>query len=91
MKLVEKDQDCAIKVQKNLVRGGRDEELRVESFSDASTSSSDSDDDVGGDHATTTGTDSSTLVIAQRHRVSWKPGNIGAEKVGLKLLFLKPG
>ena len=91
MKLVEKDQDCAIKVQKNLVRGGRDEELRVESFSDASTSSGDSDDDVGGDHATTTGTDSSTLVIAQRHRVSWKPGNIGAEKVGLKLLFLKPG
>ena len=83
MKLVEKDQDCAIKVQKNLVRGGRDEELRVESFSDASTSSGDSDDDVGGDHATTTGTDSSTLVIAQRHKVSWKPGNIGAEKVGL--------
>ena len=91
VKLVEKDQDCAIKVQKNLGRGGRDEELRVESVSDASTSSGDSDDDVGGDHATTTGTDSSTLVIAQRHRVSWKPGNIGAEKVGLKLLFLKPG
>ena len=83
VKLVEKDQDCAIKVQKNLGRGGRDEELRVESFSDASTSSGDSDDDVGGDHATTTGTDSSTLVIAQRHKVSWKPGNIGAEKVGL--------
>ena len=91
VKLVEKDQDCAIKVQKNLGRGGRDEELRVESVSDASTSSGDSDDDIGGDHATTTGTDSSTLVIAQRHRVSWKPGNIGAEKVGLKLLFLKPG
>ena len=83
VKLVEKDQDCAIKVQKNLGRGGRDEELRVESVSDASTSSGDSDDDVGGDHATTTGTDSSTLVIAQRHKVSWKPGNIGAEKVGL--------
>ena len=91
VKLVEKDQDCAIKVQKNLGRGGRDEELRVESVSDASTSSGDSDDDVGGDHTTTTGTDSSTLVIAQRYRVSWKPGNIGAEKVGLKLLFLKPG
>ena len=91
VKSVEKDKDCAIKVQKNLGRGGRDEELRVESVSDASTSSGDSDDDVGGDHATTTGTDSSTLVIAQRHRVSWKPGNIGAEKVGLKLLFLKPG
>ena len=91
VKLVEKDQDCAIKVQKNLGRGGRDEELRVESVSDASTSSGDSDDDVGGDHATTTGTDSSTLVIAQRHRVSWKPGNIGAEKVGLKVSFLKPG
>ena len=86
VKSVEKDQDCAIKVQKNLSRGGRDEELRVESVSDASTSSGDSEDDVEDDHATTAGTDSSTLVIAQRHRVSWKPGNIGAEKVGLTLI-----
>ena len=83
VKLVEKDQDCAIKVQENLGRGGRDEELRVESVFDASTSSGDSDDDVEDDHATTAGTDSSTLVIAQRHRVSWKPGNIEAEKVGV--------
>ena len=82
VKLVEKDQDCAIKVQENLGRGGRDEELRVESVFDASTSSGDSDDDVEDDHATTSGTDSSTLVIAQSHRVSWKPGNIEAEKVG---------
>ena len=82
VKLVEKDQDCAIKVQENLGRGGRDEELRVESVFDASTSSGDSDDDVEDDHATTAGTDSSTLVIAQSHRVSWKPGNIEAEKVG---------
>ena len=86
VKSVEKDQDCAIKVQKNLSRGGRDEELRVESVSDASTSSGDSEVDVEDDHATTAGTDSSTLVIAQRHRVSWKPGNIGAEKVGLTLI-----
>ena len=83
VKSVEKDKDCAIKVQKNLGRGGRDEELRVESVSDASTSSGDSEDDAVDDHATTAGTDSCTLVIAQRHRVSWKPGNIGAEKVGL--------
>ena len=86
VKLVERDQDCAIKVQKNLGRGGRDEELRVESVSDASTSSGDSEDDVEDDHATTAGTDSSTLVIAQSHRVSWKRGNIGAEKVGLTLI-----
>ena len=83
VKLVEKDQDCAIKVQKNLGPGGRDEELRVESVSDTSTSSGDSDDDAENDHNSTTGTALSTLVIAQRHRVSWKPGNIEAEKVGV--------
>ena len=86
MKSVEKDHDCAIKVQKNLGRGGRDEELCVKAVSDASTSSGDSDDDAKDDHATFTGTDSSTLIIAQRHRVSWKPGNIGAEKVRLTLI-----
>ena len=91
VKMVEKQQDCAIKVQKSLGRGGKEEELRVESVFEASTTSGDGEDDAEDDHATTTGTDSSTLVIAQRHRVSWKPGNIGAEKVGLKLLFLKPG
>ena len=83
VKSVEKDQDCAIKVQKSLVRGGRDEELRIESVFEASTTSGDGEDDARDNHATTTGTDSSTLVIAQRHKVSWKPGNIGAEKVGL--------
>ena len=83
VKLVEKDQDCAIKVQKNIGPGGRDEELRVESVSDTSTSSGDSDDDAENDHNSTTGTALSTLVIAQRHRVSWKPGNIEAEKVGV--------
>ena len=81
VKLVEKDQDCAIKVQKNIGPGGRDEELRVESVSDTSTSSGDSDDDAENDHNSTTGTALSTLVIAQRHRVSWKPGSIEAEKV----------
>ena len=86
MKSVEKDHDCAIKVQKNLGRGGRDEELCVKAVSDASTSSGDSDDDAKDDHATFTGTDSSTLIIAQSHRVSWKPGNIGAEKVRLTLI-----
>ena len=60
--------------------------MRVESVSDASTSSGDSEDDAEDDHATTAGTDSCTLVIAQRHRVSWKPGNIEAEKVGLTLI-----
>ena len=83
VKLVEKDQDCAIKVQKNLGPGGRDEELRVESISNTSTSSGDSDNDAENDHNSTTGTALSTLVIAQRHRVSWKPGNIEAEKVGV--------
>ena len=83
VKSVEKDQDCAIKVQKSLGRGGRDEELRIESVFEASTTSGDGEDDARDNHATTTGTDSSTLVIAQRHKVSWKPGNIGAEKVGL--------
>ena len=83
VKLVEKDQDCAIKVQKNIGPGGRDEELRVESVSNTSTSSGDSDDDAENDHNSTTGTALSTLVIAQRHRVSWKPGNIEAEKVGV--------
>ena len=83
VKLVEKGQDCAIKVQKSLGRGGRDEELRIESVFEASTTSGDGEDDARDNHATTTGTDSSTLVIAQRHKVSWKPGNIGAEKVGL--------
>ena len=86
MKSVGKDEDCAIKVQKNVGRG-RDEELRIESVSNAFTSSGDSDDDAEDDHATTTGTDSSTLVIAQRHRVSWKPGKIEAEKVGLTMFY----
>ena len=86
VKLVERDQDCAIKVQKNLGRGGRDEELQPESVSNVSTSSGACEDDVKDDHVTTAGTDSSTLVIAQSHRVSWKRGNIGAEKVGLTLI-----
>ncbi|XP_022804125.1 poly [ADP-ribose] polymerase 14-like [Stylophora pistillata] len=80
VKSVEKDQDCAIKVQENLGRGRRDEELRLESVSDGSTSSVDSEDDAEDDQATAFGTDASTLVIAQRHKVSWKPGNIEAEK-----------
>ena len=91
VKSVEKEQDCAIKVQKSFGRGGQDEELHLEGVSNDSTSSGDREDDFEDEHATTAGTDPSTLVIAQRHRVSWKPGNIGAEKVGLKLLFLKPG
>ena len=88
VKLVEKDQDCAIEVKKKLGRGGRDEELRLETVSDASISSGDSDDDAEDDHPTISETDSSTLVIAQRHRVSWKPGDIGAEKVGLTLISI---
>ena len=86
VKSVEKDQNCAIKVQKKFGQGEGDEVLRVESESDASTSSGDSDDDAEDDHAITTATDSSTLVRAQRHRVSWKPGNIEKEKVGLTLI-----
>ena len=87
VKMVEKQQDCAIKVQKSLGRGGKEEELRVESVFEASTTSGDGEDDAEDDHATTTGTDSSTLVIAQRHRVSWKPGKIEAEKVGLTMFY----
>ena len=87
VKSVEKDQNCAIKVQKKFGQGGGDEVLRVESESDASTSSGDSDDDAEDDHAITTATDSSALVRAQRHRVSWKPGNIEKEKVGLTLFY----
>ena len=86
VKSVEKEQDCAIKVQKSFGRGGQDEELHLEGVSNDSTSSGDRDDDVEDEHATTAGTDPSTLVIAQRHRVSWKPGKIEAEKVGLTLI-----
>ena len=86
VKSVEKEQDCAIRVQKSFGRGGQDEELHLEGVSNDSTSSGDRDDDVEDEHATTAGTDPSTLVIAQRHRVSWKPGKIEAEKVGLTLI-----
>ena len=86
VKSVEKEQDCAIKVQKSFGRGGQDEELHLEGISNDSTSSGDRNDDVEDEHATTAGTDPSTLVIAQRHRVSWKPGKIEAEKVGLTLI-----
>ena len=86
VKSVEKEQDCAIKVQKSFGRGGQDEELHLEGVSNDSTSSGDRNDDVEDEHATTAGTDPSTLVIAQRHRVSWKPGKIEAEKVGLTLI-----
>ena len=86
VKSVEKEQDCAIKVQKSFGRGGQDEELHLEGVSNDSTSSGDREDDVEDEHATTAGTDPSTLVIAQRHRVSWKPGKIEAEKVGLTLI-----
>ena len=86
VKSVEKEQDCAIKVQKSFGRGGQDEELHLEGVSNDSTSSGDRDDDVEDEHATTAGTDPSTLVRAQRHRVSWKPGKIEAEKVGLTLI-----
>ena len=88
VKSVEKEQDCAIKVQKSFGRGGQDEELHLEGVSNDSTSSGDRDDDVEDEHATTAGTDPSTLVIGQRHRVSWKPGKIEAEKVGLTLISL---
>ena len=86
VKSVEKEQDCAIRVQKSFGRGGQDEELHLEGVSNDSTSSGDRDDDVEDEHATTAGTDPSTLVIAQRHRMSWKPGKIEAEKVGLTLI-----
>ena len=86
VKSVEKEQDCAIKVQKSFGRGGQDEELHLEGVSNDSTPSGDREDDVEDEHATTAGTDPSTLVIAQRHRVSWKPGKIEAEKVGLTLI-----
>ena len=86
VKSVEKEQDCAIRVQKSFGRGGQDKELHLEGVSNDSTSSGDRDDDVEDEHATTAGTDPSTLVIAQRHRVSWKPGKIEAEKVGLTLI-----
>ena len=86
VKSVEKEQDCAIKVQKSFGRGGQDEELHLEGVSNDSTSSGDRDDDVEDEHATTAGTDPSNLIIAQRHRVSWKPGKIEAEKVELTLI-----
>ena len=86
VKSVEKEQDCAIRVQKSFGRGGQDEELHLEGVSNDSTSSGDRDDDVEDEHATTAGTDPSNLVIAQRHRVSWKPGKIEAEKVELTLI-----
>ena len=82
VKLVGKDQDCAIEVKKNLGSEGN-----ASHIFDASTSPGHSDDDDEDDHPTTIGTDSSTLVIAQRHRVSWRPGNIGAEKVVLTLIY----
>ena len=86
VKSVEKEQDCAIRVQKSFGRGGQDEELHLEGVSNDSTSSGDRDDDVEDEHATTAGTDPSNLIIAQRHRVSWKPGKIEAEKVELTLI-----
>ena len=82
VKLVGKDQDCAIEVKKNLGSEGN-----ASHIFDASTSPGHSDDNDEDDHPTTIGTDSSTLVIAQRHRVSWRPGNIGAEKVVLTLIY----
>ena len=82
VKLMGKDQDCAIEVKKNLGSEGN-----ASHIFDASTSPGHSDDNDEDDHPTTIGTDSSTLVIAQRHRVSWRPGNIGAEKVVLTLIY----
>ena len=82
VKFVGKDQDCAIEVKKNLGSEGN-----ASHIFDASTSPGHSDDNDEDDHPTTIGTDSSTLVIAQRHRVSWRPGNIGAEKVVLTLIY----
>ena len=80
VKSMEKDQDCVIEVQKNL--GQKDDELRIESATEDSASSSDSDD-AADDGNTASGTDASTMITTHGHKLSWRPGYIEAEKVSL--------
>ena len=72
VKSVEKDQDCAIQVQKNL--GQKD------AGTEDSASSGDADDD--GEPAAS-GSDVCTLTTTYGHKISWRPGNIEVEKVSL--------
>ncbi|KAL9963045.1 hypothetical protein ACROYT_G032208 [Oculina patagonica] len=89
VKSVEKDQDCAIQVQKNF--GQRRDGMRTQAAAEDSASlgsdaeDEDDDDDVSDgddddDEAAVSGTDSSILVMTQGQKISWKPGNIATEK-----------
>ena len=87
---VEKDHSCAIQVQKNFGQR-RDDSKRQAAAVDSASSGSDDDgsdvvvdDDDGDDdkeHSAMSGSDASTLVMTQGHKISWKPGKIEMEKV----------
>ena len=87
VKSVEKDQDCAIQVQKDFDQ--RREGLRSQAAAeDSASSGSDADDnDVSDDddeeEAAGSGDDGSVLVMTQGQKISWKTGSIETQKVRL--------
>lgn len=94
VKSVEKDQDCAIQVQKNFGQR-RGDVLRTQAAAEDSASlgsdAEDEDDDDGvsdddddDDEAAVSEADGSVLVMTQGQKISWKTGNIATEKVSLK-------
>ena len=93
VKSVEKDQNCAIEVQKNF--GQRRDELHTQAAVDDSVLSGIDDDldDVSGDseneEAAVSGGDGSVLVMTQGQKISWRPGTIETEKVGKEKLLIQ--
>ena len=86
VKSVEKDHSCAIQVQKNFGQRQDDSQRQAAAEDSVSSGSDDHDSDVDDDDgdandAAVSGSDASTLVMTQGHKISWKPGNIEMEKV----------
>ena len=87
VKSVEKDQDCAIQVQKDFDQrrdGLRSQAAAEDSASSGSdTEDNDVSDDDDEEEAAVSGDDGSVLVMTQGQKISWKTGSIETQKVSL--------
>jgi len=88
VKSVENDLNCAIQVQKNFGQRRKDSRSQAAVASASSRLSEDDDSDLENDNddeddAAVSGSDASTLVMTQGHKISWRIGNIETEKVSV--------
>ena len=88
VKSVENDHNCGIQVQKNFGQRRNDSRSQAAVASASSRLSEDDDRDLENDNddeddAAVSGSDASTLVMTQGHKISWRTGNIETEKVSV--------